>query len=215
MKRTLKSHKGQKVWFHAGEFSDSLAHTHLTGELELYHQFCKENPDAIIELRTKSVNTKEMVKLEPLPNFIVSFSLSPKDMARRVDLKTPSADSRLKAMDSLRSLGHKIAAHFDPIIYEDHLKDNYESLLVSMKELNPELQYLSLGVVRFTKDVYREAERNYPDSLIHTGPMIKSFDGKVRYHRPMRMWMMNTVKDLAIKHGIKEERIYLCMEENA
>jgi spore photoproduct lyase len=45
--------------------------------------------------------------------------------------------------------------------------------------------------------------------------MIKSFDGKVRYHRPMRMWMMNTVKDLAIKHGIKEERIYLCMEENA
>lgn len=215
MKRTLQSHQGQKVWFHAGEFSDSLALTHLTGELELYHEFCRQNPDAIIELRTKSVNTREILKLEPLPNFIVSFSLSPKDMARRVDLKTPSADSRLKAMEQLKDKGFRIAAHFDPIIYEDRLKENYDGLLESMKNVNESLQYLSLGVVRFTKDVYREAEKNYPDSLIHTGPMIKSFDGKVRYHRPMRMWMMNTVKDLAIKHGVKEERIYLCMEDNA
>jgi hypothetical protein len=45
--------------------------------------------------------------------------------------------------------------------------------------------------------------------------MIKSFDNKVRYNHPMRMWIMNTVKELAIKAGIKKEAIYLCMEENA
>lgn len=215
MKRTLTTHSGQKVWFHAGEFSDSLALTHLTGELELYHEFCKRNPDAIIELRTKSINLKEILKLEPLPNFIVSFSLSPKDMARRVDLKTPSMDSRLKAMEQLKEKGFPVAAHFDPIIFEDRLKENYEELLTKMKHVNSSLEYLSLGVVRFTKDVYREAEKNYPDSVIHTGPMVKSFDGKVRYHRPMRMWMMNTVKDLATKHGVQKDRIYLCMEEHA
>jgi spore photoproduct lyase len=37
MQATLEKHQGQKVWFHAGEFSDSLALTHLTGELDLYH----------------------------------------------------------------------------------------------------------------------------------------------------------------------------------
>lgn len=217
MEKVLQEHKGQRVWFHAGEFSDSLALTHLTGELELYHEFCQRNPDAIIELRTKSVNTKEITKLPPLPNFIVSFSLSPKDMARRVDLKTPSASARLKAIKELKDLGFKVAAHFDPIIYEDKMKENYGNLLQEMKELdlNENLQYLSLGVVRFTKDVHREFEKNYPESVIHTAPMIKSFDGKVRYHRPMRMWMMNSIKDLAISFGVQRERIYLCMEDDA
>lgn len=215
MQKTLDEHQEGNVWFHAGEFSDSLALTHLTGELDLYHEFCKKNPRAIIELRTKSVNTRELDKLNPLPNFIVSFSLSPKDIAKRVDLKTPSVEGRLKAMCQLKKNGWKIAAHFDPIIYEDNFQEKYRELLKSMSDLNlnSTLRYLSLGVVRFTKDVYRETERNYPDSVIHTGPMIKSFDGKVRYHRPMRMWMMNSVKEAAISAGISSDSIYLCMEE--
>lgn len=215
MEKTLKDNPNTSVWFHAGEFSDSLALTHLTGELELYHDFCKKNPRAIIELRTKSVNTRALENLEPLPNLIVSFSLSPKEMAKRVDLKTPSIEGRLRSMRKLKELGHKIAAHFDPIIFEDKFKENYATLLKEMSDLNPALEYLSLGVVRFTKDVFRETEKNYPDSLIHSGPMIKSFDGKVRYPRPMRMWMMNSIKEECIKAGIPSERVYLCMEENA
>jgi spore photoproduct lyase len=217
MKKVLDQNEGKKVWFHAGEFSDSLALTHLSGELELYHDFSKNNPNAIIELRTKSVNIRELKKLSPLTNFIISFSLSPKDMARRVDLKTPSTELRLRAMAELNALDWTLAAHFDPIIYEDQFKEHYEHLLLEMKQLGltSKISYLSLGVVRFTKDVYRETERNYPDSLIHSGTMVKSFDGKVRYHRPMRMWMMNSIRELSIRHGISLEKIYLCMEEDA
>lgn len=216
MEKALKLHNG-KVWFHAGEFSDSLALAHLTGELQLYHEFCRRNPDAIIELRTKSVNIRELEKLTPLPNFIVSFSLSPESMAKRVDLKTPSTHSRLRAMSNLQKAGWKVGAHFDPIIYEDKFSLRYLELLKAMRDLGltQNLEYLSLGVVRFTKDVYREVERNYPDSVLHSGPMVKSFDGKVRYHRPMRMWIMNKVKDVSIESGIPQEKIYLCMEEHA
>lgn len=215
MEDELKKHLDTHVWFHAGEFSDSLALTHLTGELELYHEFCKKNPKAIIELRTKSVNIRELEKLSPLTNFIISFSLSPKEMAQKIDLKTPGTESRIKAMQALMRQGWKIGAHFDPIIYEDNFKESYQELVSSMTEILAQLEYLSLGVVRFTKDVYREMERNYPDSLIHSGPMVKSFDGKVRYHRPMRMWMMNTIKELCIQKGLSAEKIYLCMEEHA
>lgn len=215
MENVLKLYPGKKVWFHAGEFSDSLALTHLTGELELYHEFCQKYPDAIIELRTKSVNTRELEKLIPLPNLIVSFSLSPEEIAKKVDLKTPAAKNRIQALKKLSDLGWIVAAHFDPIIYDDKFRENYLALLSDLGPYNEKLAYLSLGVVRFTKDVYRETERNYPDSLIHAGPMVKSFDGKVRYHRPMRMWILNSVKDLAIKSGAKLERIYLCMEDDA
>lgn len=217
MQKTLDSHRGTQVWFHAGEFSDSLALTHLTGELELYHEFCSKNPRAIIELRTKSVNVKELLQLRPLKNFIVSFSLSPQKMGKAIDLKTPSTESRLKIMDELNKKGFTLAAHFDPIIYQDQFKSQYEELLKTMEELglNQTLSYLSMGVVRFTKDVYREVERNYPDSPLHSTPMIKSFDNKVRYNHPMRMWMMNTVKELALKYGVPAQAIYFCMEEHA
>lgn len=215
MEKILSQNPGKKVWFHAGEFSDSLALTHITGELEIYHEFCNRNPNAIIELRTKSVNAKALEKLSPLPNLIVSFSLSPEKLAKKIDLKTPSVEARIKTMQQLHQNGFKIAAHFDPMIYTESFEEEYALLLDRMKDLNSHLVYLSLGVVRFTKDVYREVERNYPDSLIHSTPMIKSFDNKVRYHRPMRMWMMNKVKELALKAGVKQESIYLCMEENA
>jgi len=217
MQKTLDNHPNTNVWFHAGEFSDSLALTHLTGELELYHEFCLKNPRAIIELRTKSVNVKELIQLKPLKNFIVSFSLSPQKMGKTIDLKTPSTQSRLKTMDDLNKKGFTLAAHFDPIIYQDQFKSQYDELLLSMQDLGltSVLSYLSLGVVRFTKDVYREVERNYPDSPLHSTPMIKSFDNKVRYNHPMRMWMMNTVKELALKYGVVDSAIYFCMEEHA
>lgn len=217
MQNLVDLNQGKKIWFHAGEFSDSLALSHLTNELSLYHEFCLKNPNAIIELRTKSVNIKELENLIPIKNLIASFSLSPLKMGTRVDLKTPNVISRIKVMRKLLEQGWPIGMHFDPIIYEDQFKESYKDLLEKLKEenLTDRLEYLSLGVVRFTKDVYREVEKNYPNSVILTGPMVKSFDGKVRYHRPMRMWMMNTIKDLCIKSGIKEEKIYLCMEDDA
>jgi spore photoproduct lyase len=217
MQQTMLHYPEGPVWFHAGEFSDSLALSHLSGELAPYHQFCREHPRAHIELRTKSVNIRELLKLSPLPNFIVSFSLSGEKAARVVDLKTPSISARLKAMEQLKAAGHPIAAHFDPIIYDDQFKASYQALLTQMQQLGltTDLRYLSLGVVRFTKDVHREVERNYPDSMIHSAPMVKSFDNKVRYQRPMRMWMLNTVKELCLSHGVRPEAIYLCMEEHA
>lgn len=215
MKRIMDTHPGQRVWFHAGEFSDSLALSHLTGEVELYHRFCQENPKAQIELRTKAVNTSALEGLQVLPNFIVSFSLSPESAGKTIDLKTPGVGARLKAMEKLQEKGVSLAAHFDPIIYQEGLREKYQELLHDMNTRNllSDLKYLSLGVVRFTKDVHREVERNYPDSLIHGTRFIKGFDQKLRYEKPLRNWILSTVKDEVLKAGVSPETIYLCMED--
>ncbi len=100
------------------------------------------------------------------------------------------------------------------MIYQDHFKENYNELIEQIKNILPskQLGYISLGVVRFTKDVYHEVEKNYPDSPITKQDYIKSFDNKVRYNLPMRMWMMNSVKDMLCRY-YPEEKIYLCMED--
>lgn len=210
-----KNHPGEKIWFHAGEYSDSLALTHLTGELPHYFNLFKNLPNAYLELRTKSVNIKELIKLEPSPNIVVSFSLAPEHRAKMNDLKTPGLKARLQAIRDLHERGFPIGIHFDPIIYDDKLEESYTDLIHQLSlALPPEaIRYISIGVVRFTKNVYHQVLKNYPDSDFLIDDFVKSFDNKIRYNRPTRMWILGKVKSLLVEAGVPVEKIYECMED--
>jgi spore photoproduct lyase len=202
-------------WFHAGEYSDSLALTHITGEIPFYFELFKKIPHAKLELRTKSINIKEILKETPLPNIITSFSLSPSRRAKENDLKTPSTKARLQAIKSLNDANFKIGIHFDPIIYDDLFIEDYRQLILELNESIPlnKIEYISLGVVRFTKEVYHQVQKNYPNSNLLNQEFIKSFDNKIRYSKPMRMWIMQSVKSMLIDSGMNSDTIYFCMEE--
>lgn len=215
MKRVLDQHPDETVWFHAGEFSDSLALSHITGELEAYWNFFKQNPKAKLELRTKSVNIKRLEKLEPLENVYASFSLSPESATKQIDLKTPPLKARINAIAKAQAQGHKIGIHFDPVIYKDEVFEEYEELFMALSEgidLGA-VSYFSLGVVRFTPQVFNEAKKNYPDSDMFAAQFVKSSEDIVRYPRSMRAWILSKLKDSLIKSGAKEQRVYLCMED--
>lgn len=208
-----KETPGLSVWFHAGEFSDSLALSHLTNEWPIYWEYFLKNPHAYLELRTKSVNFKTIINLPVAKNIITTVSLSPEKSAKDFDLKTPSLKARFNALNKLTAKGHYFGIHLDPIIYHQDFEQEYQELakMISSLPLN-QLHYISIGVVRFTKDVYHQVKQNYPHSPLHGEHFIKSFDNKVRYSKPMRMWILNTVKKALIGQGIKEKTIYLCME---
>lgn len=203
------------VWFHAGEYSDSLALTSLSGELNHYFRLFKEMPFAKLELRTKSVNIKELLKEEPLPNIVTSFSLSPAHRIKLNDLKTPPLQSRLQAIGELHKRGFPIGIHFDPIIHDEQFIESYDELIDQLTEVLPAIsfEYISLGVVRFTKEVFQKVQKNYPDSDLLAQEFVRSFDNKIRYSRPMRLWMMGKIKDQLIARGVDEKKIYLCMED--
>ncbi len=204
-----------KVWFHAGEYSDSLALTHLSGELSHYFKLFKELTFCNLELRTKSVNIRELLNEEPLDNIITSFSLSPEHRIKSNDLKTPPLKARLNAIGELNSKGFPIGIHFDPIIYDDKFIESYEDLADQLLEHIPaeKIRYISLGVVRFTKEVFQKVQRHYPDSDLLAQEFIRSFDNKIRYNRPMRLWILGKIKELLTERGVEPARIYLCMED--
>jgi spore photoproduct lyase len=211
--QALSSNAENEIWFHAGEYSDSLALSHITEELPLYFDFFSRNPHAFLELRTKSANIRELSKLSPLENVIVSFSLSPEKISSEIDLKTPSLKGRLVAMEELSKLGFKLGIHFDPILLVPDVISQYQELIQELKGRGLlEVEYLSLGVVRFTADVFHEVKSNYPDSVIHGEKMIESFDSKIRYPRPIRFKTLTDIKKLLINAGLSEKKIYFCME---
>ena len=85
-------------WFHAGEFSDSLAVSHFTKELPLYIDYFRKNKSAKLELRTKSSNIKALESIEPTDNLYVTFSLSPAQTAKSIDRKASPIKHRLLAI---------------------------------------------------------------------------------------------------------------------
>lgn len=216
IERTINGHEDslKRVWFHAGEFSDSLALTHLTGELPFYFELFSRYPQAMLELRTKSANTRELLKLHPLKNVITSFSLSPEKRIKKTDLKTPSLSHRLQAMAELQEKGFPVAIHLDPIIHEDNFEETYRELFNELKKSLDlsKVEYVSMGVVRFTSNVFHQVKKNYPQSELLAAEFQSSFDGKVRYPRPFRLWLLGKIKELGLEAGLSEEQVYLCME---
>jgi len=205
----------QKTWFHAGEYSDSLALSHLSGALPFFFELFGNLPRARLELRTKSINIRPLLELDPKPNIVTSLTLAPQPWVDRYEFKTPALKSRIHTLDMLSRHGHPIAVHFDPIIYHEGVEQAYRTLLEQLLDSVSEkqLEYLSLGVVRFTKQVFNQIKNNYPFSKLLAAEFIKGNDGKVSYDRPMRLWLLKTIKSLCLDAGISEEKIYLCMQD--
>lgn len=215
IKKHVSQHSNaETVWFHAGEFSDSLALSQITGELPFYWELFQQLPSAKLELRTKSVNVKPVLALQPLDNIIISYSLSPADAVKNLDRKTPSLTARLSAMEKLAAAGFKIGLHFDPIVYSEDFTTQYTALLSGVLQAVPEsqIEYISLGVVRFSRQSFAEFSRNYPESELLAAEFVKSFDDKIRYIRPQRLYMLKSIRSLCENAGISAHKIYLCME---
>lgn len=204
-----------EVWFHAGEYSDSLALSALTGELSTYWESFSRNPRAQLELRTKSVNIRELMQMPVLPNIVPTFSIASETAVKNYDLRTPPLQARLKAIGKLADKGYNIGIHMDPIVFREDFKQEYQTLCESLFAVlpNERLKYLSIGVVRFTKDVYRQVELNYPRSDIVSEEYVRSFDGKVRYSRPLRNKILQTVESQLVDVGYDAKKIYRCMED--
>ena len=215
MERKITQYPDKKLVFHGGEFSDSLAFSHITNELPVYWDFFKKHPQAVLELRSKSNNLKAILALESLPNVVISFSLSPENAIKRYEHKTPSLKSRLLAMKKLHEKGFSLAVHFDPIFYHSEVKSEYRDLIkelkISLGDLNF-LRYLSLGVVRFPKNIFKQVKMNYPASAWLNEDFKFSQGDKVKYVKPQRKWLLNSVFKELIQSELAPQKIYFCME---
>lgn len=215
IERIVRENDGREVWFHGGEFSDNLCLSHYSLEWEDYFELFRLHPQAKLELRTKSANVRVIENLHPIPNAYISFSLSPRLAIERFDLKTPSLDGRLKAMKRLAEKKFSLGVHFDPIIDAPNLLEQYQSLIGRLfEEISMDsIHYVSLGIVRFSKDSYRHMSRNYPESLILKERFLSGETGKTSYCEFKRNWILREIEALLIQFGYGKEKIYKCMED--
>jgi spore photoproduct lyase len=65
--------------------------------------------------------------------------------------------------------------------------------------------------LRFPPDLLRVARRRFPQSQIYEHEFVRSWDGKFRYPRPLRLRLYEALVEMFSEFGA-ENKLYLCME---
>ncbi|MEE3234115.1 MAG: DNA photolyase [Candidatus Latescibacterota bacterium] len=168
--------------FFSGYDCDSLALDPISGFSDHFLNFFEKHSDAIIELRTKSVQIRSLLKRTALPNCVVAFSLNPQCVSTELEKGTPNLSQRMRVITKLSSNGWPIGLRFDPLIYHKDWKAQYSSLFhyvfnnVSLSSIHS----VSLGQFRLPTKMFKRIQTLYPEEPILSWGLTQQ-NGQVSY----------------------------------
>ncbi len=210
--RLLADQPGRLFRFGTGELGDSLVLDDLTGFAADFAVFFSEKRNALIELKTKSVQIEGLRDCKTR-NVVVSWSLNPQTLIRSQESGAASLAKRLEAARACQERGFLLGFHFDPILWVDGWEKLYGDLVRRLlNEIDStRIAWISMGSLRFPpalKDVIR---RRFPKSSIASREMIRGLDGKMRYPKPVRLALYRLMYDRLKTHD-PDLFVYFCME---
>jgi spore photoproduct lyase len=198
------------IHFFSGYDCDSLALEPVTGFAEQFLPFFGPLPNAWLELRTKSTQIRSLGNREPLPRCIVAFSLTPVEIATKVEDKAPTLERRLAAIEKLQQQGWQIGLRFDPLIYQSGYQQQYRQLyqqvfnIIDLKQLHS----VSLGVFRLPESYYKKIHKLYPDEKLFASP-LEHQNGMVSYQKELEREMMAYCTEQILNH-IPASKFFPC-----
>ncbi|MFP3870270.1 MAG: radical SAM protein [Syntrophobacteria bacterium] len=198
-----------------GEFTDSLFLDPVTRMTKDLVPFFAEQPNAILELKTKSSCVDLLENLEHRGNTIVAWSLNPPALIATEEPAAASLEERLRAAQRCQQWGYRLAFHFDPLIVYPGWRQGYAEVVHHLfSRVDPAgIAWVSLGTLRFMPSLKRIIRQRHPESAILDEEFIPGLDGKLRYFRDLRVEMYRHLIDL-LRAGEKTLCVYLCMESD-
>lgn len=211
---TAKQHPDEQVYFFSGYDCDSLALEPVTQFIEHTLPVFRKLDNAVIELRTKSTQIRNLLNVEAMPNCVVAFSLSPDSLTRALEHKTPSLQKRLDALVKLQQAGWPIGLRFDPIIYCDNYPEIYRQFFSHVFEYIDleQLHSVNLGSFRMPQGFYRNIVKLYPEEKLFAGPLCES-QPMVSYQQEIEQEMLDYCQSQLLQ-WMSKEKLFICHDEN-
>jgi spore photoproduct lyase len=209
----LSKHRGMFFRVGTGEITDSLAlepYTGMVGELIPYFT---EQPNVILELKTKSDCVDNLLRYDPKNRVVVAWSMNPQPVIERDEHGTASLAERLVAARRCQQAGYRVGFHFDPMIEYPGWERDYEAMVEQIFAAIDwrRLSWVSLGVLRNTPGLKRTMRDRFPRTQLLTGEQVLCPDGKLRYFQPLRVEMYRKMAGW-LRRAAPLVKIYLCME---
>ena len=197
-----------------GELTDSLAIDHIFNFTGYISKFVNQSDNILFEFKTKSANVKNLLNCNP-KNIMVSWSLNPQKIMEKEEHGTARIKDRLAAAKECAAAGFGIGFHFDPLIYYDGFEKGYAEVIRRMTESVPEssVKYISVSTFRFIPELLDIVRQKFDRSLLLESEYVRSLDGKMRYFKTRRFYMLDFfVKE--VRKYWKDAFIYFCMEHD-
>ncbi len=200
----------EPIHFFSGYDCDSLALEPVTGFAEHFLPSFAGIPNAWLELRTKSTQIRSLLNREAFPRCIVAFSLSPDDVANKVEDKAPSLERRLEAMCKLQDHGWQLGLRFDPLIYQTTYQQQYADLFeqVFSRVKVESIHSVSLGIFRLPEKYFKKLVKLYPEEKLFAGP-LETTKGMTAYKAELEQEMMQYCTDLLLTY-IPKDKFFPC-----
>lgn len=169
-------------WFFSGYDCDSLALEPVSGFIKFVLPWFEQHPRAMLEIRTKSTQIRSLLNSQPLDNVIVACSFTPDEINKALEHKVPGILKRLDSMAALQASGWKIGLRFDPIIYHQNYRSQYQELFrETFARLDRKnIHSVSLGPFRLPRSYFKKVSRLYPEEPLFAGPLVNC-NGMVSY----------------------------------
>lgn len=128
---TVSKRKDNKTyWFYTSDYSDNLAIDNLTNFTQEFIPFFDTLNNVKAEIRTKSTNISNLLKIKPSKNIEIAFSLNPSEVIQKYELKTPFLDARINAINTLINQWWQVWVRFLPLLEIE----NYEKIYTKFIE---------------------------------------------------------------------------------
>lgn len=197
-----------------GELGDSLALDHITENSKSLISYFRGKRNAIFEMKTKTVNIKNVLEMEPAHNIVISWSLNSSRVAQEEEKGAPSLAERINAARRVTGKGFRVGFHFDPIIRYSEWEKDYGNVIKKLLEtVDPaRIAWISLGSLRFHPFLKTIIEERFPKTKIIYDELIQGKDGKLRYFKPLRIELYKKIIGFIKKWGGERIPLYFCME---
>jgi len=165
-----------------GQSSDSLMWGNHNGILDHLVEFARNNPNVMLEFKTKSDNIKYFLDKDLPLNLLFTWSLNPQTIIDHEEHLTASLDKRIGAAKRMQDKGALVGFHFHPMIYYKNYKDEYGELFKKLTDtFDPDsVAMVSFGTLTFIKPVIKQIRKRDFKSKILQMPLTNA-SGKFSY----------------------------------
>ena len=151
------------------------------------------------------------MEIEPLPNVVTAFSISPREVAESLEHGAPSLERRLAAIARLQEHGWSVGLRIDPLIYFEGWREAYQRFFEQLpgKLRLADLHSVSLGSFRLPRGFHRRLLRLHPQEPFLAAP-LQDQGGLVSYRQDVADELFATCRDLLLQQ-IPEELYFPCL----
>lgn len=213
--KALKLDSNKTYHIGTGQSSDSLMWGNKNGNLQALLEFAKENPNVILEFKTKSNNINYLLQNYVPKNIICTWSLNTQTIIKNEEHLTASLSERIEAAKKLSQKGVLVGFHFHPIIrYEGYLKEYEEVYKTLLDTFSPnQVALISLGTLTFIKPVIKKIRsRNFYSKILQMP--FHDANNKLSYPLHVKKEMFSHAYE-SFKKWHDKVYFYMCMEDKS